>query len=137
MFIRILWEHYFIMRIRNKLIKLLGGYTNKEYLRIERKYQALLDSKSDATTVKICNEYIYRTLCSLDQYARKELYGLLPDMWAKRMYNIIHNNMLRILIRYIHANSATFYYIDTTLNDKDEFKKIIQQEGINIPEEIE
>ena len=53
------------MDFKNKLIKILGGYTAIEYtaldkkrIRAEQKYQALLDSKSNSTNVAIANEYI-------------------------------------------------------------------------------
>ena len=114
-----------IQYIKNKIIKFLGGYSSKEYLRIERKYQALLDSKSNYSTVKICNEYIYRALNKLDRYAKEELYGLNSDSWSNKMYNVIHNNMLRILIRYLNTNSSVFYHIDVTLDKYQEVKNII------------
>ena len=53
------------MEFKDKLIKILGGYTAIEYvaldkkrIRAEQKYQALLDSKSNSTNVAIANEYI-------------------------------------------------------------------------------
>ena len=65
------------MRFKDKLIKILGGYTAIEYaaldkkrIRAEQKYQALLDSKSNATNVAIANEYIGRVLLELRRYAK-------------------------------------------------------------------
>lgn len=116
------------MNIKNFIIHLLGGYTHKEYTRVERKYQALLDSKSNTVNVKLCNEYIYRTLFSLDTYARTILYGIPSNEWSKKMYNVIHNNLLRIVVRYLNTESSIIYMLDTTLEEKDEFKKIIEKQ---------
>ena len=116
------------MKFKNWLIHLLGGYTYKEYTRIERKYQALLDSKANDVNIKLCNEYIYRALFSLDAYARTVLYGIPSNEWAKKMYNVIHNNLLRIVMRYISTGSAVVYSIDTTLDNKNEFIKVIKSD---------
>lgn len=108
-------------KIRNVLIKSLGGYTKKEYTRIERKYQGLLDSKTSTDSVYITNEYIMRCLKTLDDYARKELYGLPSDSWAAKMFNVIHNNWLRVMVQYIHQKSNVIYEVDTTLDNKKIF----------------
>lgn len=108
-------------KFKNLLIKSLGGYTKKEYTRIERKYQGLLDSKTNADVVYICNEYIMRSLKILDDYARNELYGLPTDSWTAKMFNVIHNNWLRVMVQYIHQKSNVIYTIDTTLDGKKIF----------------
>lgn len=121
--------------IRNFLIKLLGGYTKKEYQRSEQKYQGLLDSITDNKSAYLCNEYIMRTLQDLDSYARSELYGVPSDSWAHRMYNIIHNNMLRVMIRYVHSKSSLIYKLDTTLDSDKQFESILKSENKEIPQE--
>ncbi|MGN0144130.1 MAG: hypothetical protein ACI398_04055 [Clostridium sp.] len=115
------------MKFKDWLIHSLGGYTKKEYTRVERKYQALLDSKTDTTNIKLCNEYIYRTLITLDNYI-KNLYGISSNEWSQRVYNVIHNNLLRIITRYISVGSSVIYTIDTTLESKDEFLKVLQND---------
>lgn len=44
------------------------------------------------------------------------------------MYNVIHNNLLRIVMRYISTGSAVVYSVDTTLDNKDEFIKVIKSD---------
>ena len=44
------------------------------------------------------------------------------------MYNVIHNNLLRIVVRYLNTESSIIYMLDTTLEGKDEFKKIIEKQ---------
>lgn len=121
--------------LKDKIIKWLGGYTKKEYLRSERKYQALLDSKSNNTTVEICNYHIYRTLRIIDNYA-KELYGMIPDIWASKMYHSIHNNMYRILVRYVNCNSSIIYTFDTTLDQPKEFINILKENNVKAELEV-
>lgn len=117
-------------KIKNFLIKLLGGYTKNEYHRIERKYQGLLDSKTDDKSVYISNEYIMRCLQTLDKYAKEELYGIQTDLWASKMFNIIHNNWLRVMIKYVHSKSNVIYTVDTTLDKNNQFADIIKSENI-------
>lgn len=116
-------------KIRNLCIKALGGYTKKEYNRVESKYQGLLDSKTDTSAAYIANEYMMRMLSDLDKYARNELYGIMPDLWAKRMYNVIHNNFLRIMVRYVHSRSNMIYKLDTTLDVPKQFSNILHVEN--------
>lgn len=111
--------------IKNLIIKSLGGYTKKEYNRLTNKYQALLDSKTDNTCSFMCNEYMMRLLQSLHLYTRT-LYGQ-PD-WAEKMYNVIHNNYLRIMIRYVHQHSSIIYTLDTTIDNKNEFIQVLRDD---------
>ena len=104
------------MRFKDKLIKILGGYTDIEYaaldkkrIRAEQKYQALLDSKSNATNVAIANEYIGRVLLELRRYAKHVLYPLNGDEWARRMFHVIENNLLRLTFRYKESESSIPY----------------------------
>ena len=115
-------------KIQNTLIKLLGGYTKKEYTRIEQKYQGVLDSKTDNKCTLIANEYIMRVLQDLDNYARTELYGIPSDTRAFKMFNIIHNNWLRVMIRYVHSSSTCIYRLDTTLDKPKQFANILHEE---------
>lgn len=119
----------FIANLRDALIKMLGGYTPKEQERLAQRYQAMLDSKTDNTCTQIVNEYLYRTFRDLVSYARKELYGLSAEVWANKFYNILNNNMYRILIRYLNTNSATIYRLDTTLDKHGEFKRILEEDN--------
>lgn len=123
------------MRFKDKLIKILGGYTAIEYaaldkkrIRAEQKYQALLDSKSNSTNVAIANEYIGRVLLELRRYAKNVLYSLSGDEWARRMFHVIENNLLRLTFRYKESESSMPYILDTTLDSKDEFLNIIKYE---------
>lgn len=123
------------MNFKNKLIKILGGYTAIEYasldkkrIRAEQKYQALLDSKSNSTNVAIANEYIGRVLLELRRYAKYTLYSLSGDEWARRMFHVIENNLLRLIFRYKESESSMPYILDTTLDSKDEFINIIKYE---------
>ena len=123
------------MNFKNKLIKILGGYTAIEYasldktrIRAEQKYQALLDSKSNSTNVAIANEYIGRVLLELTRYAKYTLYSLSGDEWARRMFHVIENNLLRLTFRYKESESSMPYILDTTLDSKDEFINIIKYE---------
>ena len=123
------------MNFKNKLIKALGGYTATEYtaldkkrIRAEQKYQALLDSKSNSANVAIANEYIGRVLLELRRYAKHVLYPLSGDEWARRMFHVIENNLLRLTFRYKESESSMPYILDTTLDSKDEFLSIIKYE---------
>lgn len=123
------------MDFKNKLIKILGGYTAIEYaaldkkrVRAEQKYQALLDSKSNSTNVAIANEYIGRVLLELRRYAKNTLYSLSGNEWARRMFHVIENNLLRLIFRYKESESSMPYILDTTLDSKDEFINIIKYE---------
>ena len=123
------------MRFKNKLIKILGGYTAIEYtaldkkrIRAEQKYQALLDSKSNSTNVAVANEYIGRVLLELRRYAKNTLYSLSGNEWARRMFHVIENNLLRLTLRYKESESSMPYILDTTLDSKDEFINIIKYE---------
>lgn len=115
-------------KFKNFIIKALGGYTKKEYNRVERKYQGLLDSKTDSTATYIANEYMMKVLGDLDKFAKYELYGY-PDKWANRMFNVIHNNYLRIMIRYVHPRSSSLYKLDTTLDTEKGFANILREEN--------
>lgn len=117
-----------MISLKNYLIKALGGYTKKEYRRVEQKYQGLLDSKTDETSVHIANEYMMRILQDLDRFARKELYGSMPESWASRMYHVIHNNLLRIMVRYVHSKCSSIYKLDTTLDSPNQFTDILKEE---------
>lgn len=123
------------MDFKDKLIKILGGYTAIEYtaldkkrIRAEQKYQALLDSKSNSTNVAIANEYIGRVLLELRRYAKNTLYSLSGNEWARRMFHVIENNLLRLIFRYKESESSMPYILDTTLDSKDEFLNIIKYE---------
>ena len=123
------------MDFKDKLIKILGGYTAIEYaaldkkrIRAEQKYQALLDSKSNSTNVAIANEYIGRVLLELRRYAKNTLYSLSGNEWARRMFHVIENNLLRLTFRYKESKSSMPYILDTTLDSKDEFINIIKYE---------
>lgn len=113
------------MTLRNKIIKLLGGYTPKEYQRLENKYQGLLDSKTTLETSKIVNEYEERILRDLYHYA-KSLYG--SAQWSERMYNAIRNNWLKVRVRYVDCGSPMYYKFDNTLDGKNEFTNILKEE---------
>ena len=113
--------------IKDRIIKFLGGYTEKEYSRVERKYQGLLDSKSDMQTVKVVNEYLLRMLRSLHFYS-KSLYGLQSNEWANKMYNVIRNNYIRMIIRYVNSQASVIYTFDTTLENDKQFEDIITKE---------
>jgi len=113
--------------VKDFIIKLLGGYTQKEYTRIENKYQALLDSKSNDVTSKLVNEYIERTLKDLYEYART-LYG--SYYWADKMYNVLKNNWLRVRVRYVDCGSSIYYKVDTTLDSVDQFVNILKKDGL-------
>lgn len=95
---------------------------------VEQKYQALLDSKSNSTNVAIANEYIGRVLLELRRYAKNVLYSLSGDEWARRMFHVIENNLLRLTFRYKESESSMPYILDTTLDSKDEFINIIKYE---------
>ena len=123
------------MDFKDKIIKILGGYTTIEYaaldkkrIRAEQKYQALLDSKSNSTNVAIANEYIGRVLLELRRYAKNTLYSLSGNEWARRMFHVIENNLLRLIFRYKESESSMPYILDTTLDSKDEFINIIKYE---------
>lgn len=116
-------------KFRNIFIKALGGYTKKEYNRVEMKYQGLLDSRTDNQSTFIANEYIMRVLEDLDKFAKKELYGIPSDNWASRMFNVIHNNYLRVLIRYVHTRSNVLYRLDTTLDTSNVFSNVLKEEN--------
>ena len=65
---------------------------------------------------------IFGLTINLDRnYARKELYGLPSDSWAAKMFNVIHNNWLRVMVQYIHQKSNVIYEVDTTLDNKKIF----------------
>ena len=117
-----------IKSFKSLLIKLLGGYTKKEYNRVEQKYQGLLDSKTNDTSIYIANEYMMRILQDLDRFARTELYGSVSESWASRMYNVIHNNLLRIMVRYVHSKCNCIYKLDTTLDSPNQFAGILKEE---------
>lgn len=110
--------------IKNFIIRSLGGYTKKEYNRLSRKYQGLLDSKTTSDSSFICNEYIYRALRALDTYAQQNLYGASSDVWASKMYNVIHYNMLRVLVLYVNTHSSAIYNLDTSLEHKSILGKV-------------
>ncbi|MCF0199366.1 MAG: hypothetical protein HUK02_08600 [Bacteroidaceae bacterium] len=126
-----------MMTLRERIIKQLGGYTSKEYTHIERRFQSLLDSKTTNTCVELCNEYIWRVLNDFDKYAQKTLYGLPPHKWSAMMYNVIHNNTLRILIRYLNVGSSVIYRLDTTLDSEDQLKDLMEAAGIADESEVE
>lgn len=116
-------------RFKNFIIKALGGYTKKEYNRVERKYQGLLDSKTDSVSSILANESMMKILGDLDKFAKNELYGNLLDTWTSRMFNVIHNNYLRIMIRYVHPGSTSIYRLDTTLDTEKGFANILKEEN--------
>ena len=113
--------------MRDCIIHLLGGYTKKEYNRIQEKYQALLDSNTNNKSAILCNEYMWRLLRDLDNYATTYLYGLVPDVWADKLYNVIHNNWLRMTARYIYVSSTIIYRLDITLDSKDQFLNVLKE----------
>lgn len=121
-------------RIRDRIIKLLGGYTKKEYTRAERKYTALLESKTTDTTVQVANERMYILITDLERFA-SSLYGEQSNIWAKKIYNVIHNNRLRLLVRYVNPGANILYRLDTTMDKDKEFEKIMKDEGIQLEEE--
>ena len=65
----------------------------------------------------------------MDNYATKYLYGLVPDAWAEKLYNVIHNNWLRMTSRYIYANSSIIYRLDITLDKKNQFVDILKEDS--------
>ena len=110
------------MNFKDKLIKILGGYTAIEYsaldkkrIRAEQKYQALLDSKSNATNVAVANEYKCKELCEISRYAKHVLYLLSGDEWARRMFHVIENNLLRLTFRYKESESSMPYILESSV----------------------
>ena len=115
------------MNLRYGLIKILGGFTPKEMERRDQYYKGIIDSMTDNASVAIANEYMMRLLADLDRFARIDLFG--SSTWGSRMYNVIHNNLYRLMIRYVHSKSSCIYKLDTTLDSPDEFVNILKEDS--------
>lgn len=113
--------------IRNILIKRLGGFTPKEMERKDQYYRGIIDSMTDSASIAIANEYMMRLLADLDRFARVDLFG--SSTWGSRMYHVIHNNLYRLMIRYVHSKSTCAYKLDTTLDSEDQFINILREDN--------
>lgn len=113
-------------KLKNKIIRWLGGHTDAEYQRLDNKYQSALSNNIDKNTVQICNQYIYRTLEALDAFAQEKLYGIPSAEWAQEMYNVIHNNKMKVFIYHVQNfdNDSSIYKVNTSLSTKE---KILEE----------
>lgn len=119
-------------KIKNKIIKWLGGYTQREFSRETQKYEALLHSKSNTPGCpELANEKVEQVLESLINYAKEVLYGLPSDEWSRRMYNCLNNNRRRILTNYICVGSSILYPFDTTIDNHEQFIQALKEDSKN------
>lgn len=106
-------------KFKDKIIKLLGGFTKEEYKAVTKRHQKLLDETKDEQSIQLCNETTFRNLSILEEFA-KSLYGSEPNEWAEEMYNVIHNNKMYVFLMHLSdPNSHIVYkvnpYIDKSL----------------------
>lgn len=107
------------MKIKEKLIKLLGGITYNEYRDLYKKYNKLLNESSNDKTIQVCNETTFKNLTILEDYMRS-LYGIPLEEWSDKIYNIIKNNRIRVLVYHLSdPKSHIIYKINIGLTDEE------------------
>ena len=106
--------------MKQKIIKALGGYTYKEYQDLQNKYEKALAVNSQYKAIQLCNETTQQNFRALERFTRS-LYNTPLEEWARKMYNVIHNNYLHITIFYLgNKDRHTIYKFNPNLTSKEE-----------------
>ena len=117
-----------IKKLKNKLIKLLGGYTRDEYKVIVWQHEKFISEGTNDKNTQIANEAIARFARDMLKYAQNVLYGLEGNEWSKRFYCNLHNNWLRLLCFYLaNGNSHTIYTFNPNLDSRDKMVRLDDQ----------